>query len=125
MLRQLMSEVPLDLTILLINAAHIHKNVWIALIRRVNNIRSFDFLDPSAVEIDPRFEEIAVLASTLQRRGSLYWVRLAGTEIGYAVVVYSYSSTSRSEVARLLALLGIANSVHKDDDIVIPIHLSI
>ena len=124
-LRQLASETPIDLTILLINTAHTYKDAWSALIRRVNNVLNPDFVDPPAVEIDPRFEEIVALASRLQQRGSLYWARLADVPSGYALVLHSYSPASAREAARLLDLLGIAKPAREGADVVVPIQLSV
>jgi hypothetical protein len=125
LLRQFASEVPIDLAILLINTAHSHAAAWMAIVRRVNNLRNPDYPDPPALVADPKFEEIAALAGTLQRRGVLYWVRLGGAQTGYAVVLHSYSPASAREVARLLDLLGIAQPAREGDDIVIPVRLSV
>ncbi len=124
-LRQLANETPLDLAILLIKSAHSHKEAWNAIVRRVNNVRNPDFLDPPLVVVEPRFEGIAALTSTLQRLGSLYWVRLSGAQTGYAVVLHSYSPTGAGDVAQLLNLLGIAKPVREGDDIMIPVRLSV
>lgn len=75
LLRQFAGEIPLDLAILMINNAHSHTGAWMALVRRVNNLRNPDLPDPPALAVDPRFEEIAALGRALQRKGSLYWVR--------------------------------------------------
>ena len=125
LLRQLASEVPVDLAILLINSAHSHKQAWDAILRRINNIRNPDYLDPPLLAVDPRFEEIAALGSSLQRRGILYWVRLAGAQVRYAMVLHSYSPANTLEVARLLDLLGVAQPAREGDDIVIPVLLSV
>ena len=123
-LRQLMNETPLDVTILLINASHHHKEAWHAIVRRVNNLRNPDFVDPPVLVVDPRFEELVMLASTLQHRGSLYWVRLAGAQTGYAIVLHTYTPASTREVARLLELLNVTKPVREGDDIVVPVLLS-
>ena len=125
LLRQFAGEVPLDLAILLINTAHSHGAAWMAIVRRVNNLRNPDYLDPPVLVVDPKFEEIAALAGELQRRGVLYWVRLAGAQTGYAVVLHSYSPANSREVARLLDLLGIPRPVSEGDDVVIPVRLSV
>ena len=125
LLRQFAGEVPLDLAILLINTAHSHRAAWMAIVRRVNNLRNPDYLDPPALVVDPKFEEIAALAGELHRRGVLYWVRLAGAQTGYAIVLHSYSPANLREVARLLDLLGIAQPAREGDDVVIPVRLSV
>jgi hypothetical protein len=125
LLRQFASEMPLDFAILLINAADSHTRAWYTIVRRVNNIRNPAFVDPPALVVDPRFDEIAVLAGALQHRGTLYWVRLAGGEKGYAMVLHSYSPASSREVARLLDLLGIEKPAREGDDIVVPVRLAV
>jgi hypothetical protein len=125
LLRQFAAEVPLDLAILMVNAAHSHGQAWWAIVRRVNNLRNPDFPDPPTLVVDPGFAEVVALAGQLQRRGELYWVRLAGAQKGHAIVLHSYSPTRSREVARLLELLGIAKPEHDDRDIVIPVELSV
>src|SRR5262245_35809717 len=43
LVRQFAAEVPLDLAILMINFAHSQEAAWIAIVRRVNNLRNPDF----------------------------------------------------------------------------------
>jgi len=125
LVRQFAAEIPLDLAILIMNFSHSQTGAWMAIVRRVNNLRNPDFPDPPVLVTDPRFEEIGALAGALQRRGSIYWVRLAGAQAGYAVVLHSYSPHNSREVARLLDLLGIAKPVREGDDVVIPVQLSV
>ncbi len=65
------------------------------------------------------------LAATLQARGVLYWVRLAGAQTGFAIVLHSYAAGSARDVERLLGLLGIQRSVHAGEDVVVPVQLSV
>ena len=125
LLRQFATEVPLERAILIINSAHDHAQAWRTVVRRVNDLRNPDFPDPPAVVVDPRFEELVELAGTLQRRGVLYWVRLAGAQTGYGVVLHSYSPASSREVELLLALLGIQKPMRQVEDVVIPVQLSV
>ena len=125
LVRHFAVEVPLDLAILMINYVHTQGVAWIALVRRVNNLRNPDFPDPPTLVTDPRFLEIAALAGALQRHGTLYWVRFAGAQSGYGVVLHSYSPQSSREVMRLLDLLGIQRPVRDGDDVVIPVRLSV
>jgi len=123
-LRQYASETPVDMALLLISSAHSRKDAWITLVRRVNNIRNPDFIEPPALVPDPRFEEIAALIDSLQRRGMLYWVRLGGAQAGIGMVLHSYSPTNAREVARLLELLAIGKPLREGDDVVVPVRLS-
>ena len=66
MLRQLLSETPLELAISLINNAQQRQQAWRVLVRRINHFRNPDFIDPPAVDTDPQFYEIVRLCSTLQ-----------------------------------------------------------
>ena len=124
-MRQLMGEIPVDLVILLLNGAPDHKAVWYALMRRVNNIRNPDFLEPPILAPDRRFEQITELASELQRRGILYWVRLPSTQPGHAMVLHSYSPASSREVTQLLELLGIAKPAREGGDVVVAIQRAV
>jgi hypothetical protein len=125
LVRQFATEIPLDLAILMINFAHSQEAAWIAIVRRVNNLRNPDFSDPPSLVTDPRFLEIAALVGALQRRGTLYWVRLAGAQSGYGVVLHSYSPQNSREVARLLELLGVQPPAKDGDDVVIPVRRSV
>ena len=125
LLRQFAAEVPLDLAILIINQSLSHGQAWRTIVRRVNNLRNPDFPEPPALVVDPRFEEVAEVAGELQRRGMLYWVRLAGARTGHAVVLHSYSPTNTREVARLLEVLGVDPPGRVGEDIVIPVELSV
>jgi hypothetical protein len=125
LLRQFAAQVPLDLAILMVNSAHSHAEAWWAIVRRVNNLRNPDFPDPPALDIDPRFAEVAELAGALQHRGSLYWVRVGEANTGHALVLHSYLPASSREAARLLELLGIKKPQREGDDVVIPVQLSV
>jgi hypothetical protein len=125
LVRQFAAEVPLDLAILMINFAHSQEVAWLALVRRVNNLRNPDFPDPPVLVTDPRFLEVAKLVGVLQRHGTLYWVRLAGAQSGYGIVLHSYSPHNSREVARLLELLRVEKPVREGDDVVIPVRLSV
>jgi hypothetical protein len=123
-LRQLASETPLDLAILSIRAAHLPREAWVWLVRRVNDIRNPDFLDPPALDVDPRFDEVATLLSTLQHRGALYWARIEGTPPGFGFVVHGYARASAREAARLIELLGVAKPPREGGDVVVPMVLA-
>jgi hypothetical protein len=124
LLHQFATKVPLELAILIIDAAHSNAEAWNTIVRRVNNLRNPDFPDPPALIVDPRFEEMAQLAGDLQHRGSLYWVRLAGATNGHAMVLHSYSPVDSKEAARLLDLLGIRKPERESGVIVIPVERS-
>jgi hypothetical protein len=125
LVRQFAVEVPLDLAILIINFAHSQETAWLALVRRVNNLRNPDFPDPPVLATDPRFLEVARLVGALQRHGTLYWVRLAGAQSGYGIVLHSYLPHNSREVARLVELLGVQGPARDGDDVVIPVRLSV
>jgi hypothetical protein len=125
LLRQFATEIPLERAILIVNSATDRRQVWRALVRRVNDIRNPDFPDPPWVVVDPRFERLVDLAAALQERGVLYWVRLAGGATGFGIVLHSYAPASVLEVEQLLGLLGIAKAVRAGEDIVVPVQLSV
>ncbi len=122
-MRQFMGETPLDLGILMINQAP--KLGWVALVRRVNDIRNPDFIKPPALVPDARFAEITELIGDLQERGALYWVRLEGAKTGYAMILHSYSPSNVREVARLLDILQVPKPEREGADAIVPIQLSV
>lgn len=121
LVKQLVSEIPLDLAVLVISSARPPQSGWNAIVRRINGLRNPDFLDPPSVVPDPRFEEAVSLLSTLQRRGVLRWVQLEGGEKGYAMVLRDDSPASESEVAQLAALLDLARPAKPDGDWIVPV----
>ena len=66
--------------------------------------------------------EVVGLASRLQRRGVLHWVR---AESDYAVLLHGYAPGSTEDVARLLTLLKADMPSHEGEDILIPLQLSV
>jgi hypothetical protein len=123
-LRRLAAETPLDLAVLVVNAANSHKLAWMAMIRTVNDIRNVDFIDPPMLVTDPRFEEIASLIDVLERRGMLRWVELSGGQTGIGMLLHNYAPSGMSEVARLLDLLGLQKIAHEGRDVAIPMRAS-
>jgi hypothetical protein len=123
-LTQFAAEIPLDRAILMLSSAHDPVHAWRAVVKRVNNLRNPDFPSPPVLVADPRFEEVALLASTLQRHGSLYWVRLAGAQTGNAIVLHSYAPQDTRNVTQLLELLSVRKPEREGDDVVIPVRLS-
>jgi len=125
LLRRFATPMPIDMAILVTKSAHAPAQAWRTVARRVNNLRNPDFPDPPRLVVDPRFEEVAELAGTLQHHGSLYWARRGGAEPRHVIVLNSYSPGDSREVARLLELLGIAKPAREGDDVVIPVQLSV
>ena len=124
LMRQFMGETPMDLVELLLNSAINQGQIWTALIRRVNGIRNPEFLDPPALEPDPRFTQLAVLVNALQREGALYWVKLGGAQTGHAMVLYTHSPASARDAARLLELVAVTKPASHRADLVVPIEFS-
>jgi hypothetical protein len=125
LLRQFATEIPLERAILIVNSATDRRQAWHSLVRRVNDIRNPDFPAPPRVTVDPRFEPLVELGVALQERGVLYWVRLAGAQTGFGMMLHSYSPANTREVEQLLDLLGIAKPVRPGEDVVVPVQLSV
>jgi hypothetical protein len=125
LVKQLVSEIPLDLAVLIISSARPPRSGWNAIVRRINGLRNPDFAEPPDVVADPRFEEAAALLSTLQRRGVLLWVQLEGGEKGYAIVLHGYAPQSEAEVTRLAALLDLAKPAKPGADWIVPVHVAV
>ena len=121
LVKQLVSEIPLDLAVLIISSARPPQSGWNAIVRRINTLRNPDFVDPPSVVTDPRFEEIVALLSTLQRQGRLRWVQLEGGEKGYAMILHGDSPRHDAEVEGLAALLDLAKPATPGADWIIPV----
>jgi hypothetical protein len=124
MLRQLLSETPLELAISLINNSQHRQEAWRVLVRRINHFRNPDFIDPPALDTDPQFYEIVRLCSTLQERGNLSWVRPSSSSPDLAILLHSYRSANSAEVMKLIGLLDVMKPANEGDDIIIPVYLS-
>ena len=123
-LRQMAGETPLDLAILSMRAAHSQKQAFTWLVRRVNDIRNHDFLEPPGTAVDPRFDEVTALIGVLHDRGCLYWARLQGTAPGFGFVLHNYRETAAAEAARLMDVLQIPRPAREGDDVIVPVVLA-
>ncbi|NJD25363.1 MAG: hypothetical protein FIB06_08135 [Betaproteobacteria bacterium] len=125
LLRMFSSEITLDRAILLLGGTHDPTLAWYMIVGRVNNLHNPAFPDPQVLAVDPRFDEIVGLATSLQRHGMLYWARSGEDGKGRMIVLHSYTPAKTREVARLLDLLGVAQPRRSGDDVVIPVQLSV
>lgn len=125
LLRQFAAEIPLEKVILILRGARDHGQAWRMIVRRVNKMLNPDFPEPPTMVVDPHFDEVVLVASDLQNRGSLYWGRFAGAKVEYGFILHSYAPSHTPEVARLLELLGIKKPADEGEDVIVPVQLSV
>ncbi|MEM9295521.1 MAG: hypothetical protein AAGA57_06940 [Planctomycetota bacterium] len=104
--RELLSPVPLDLALLLINASDEPGDAFSALVANINEIPNHAFVDPSSAP-DPRFAEVVDLLRRLDAANALSW-RVAGAtpEAHTYAIVLNWPARLDAEVRDLLSLLG-------------------
>ncbi len=124
-LRQLLSPLPMDLTVLLLRASRTSPRTLTLLIRSINGIHNPDFLEDPSVEVDARFARIAELLSTLDRRGHLTWAQELGDHPSFALVLQGEGERYAKEVSDLHALLGMRPPDDLHEFIALPVYLGI
>lgn len=115
-LRQALSPLPLDLTVLLLNALGSSPDVMTLLIKEINGLQNPDFLSADSPRADPRFREVVELITVLHQRGLLLWIERAGDPPSFALVVRSGDDgESGGHLGRLRELLGLEMPVDADE----------
>jgi hypothetical protein len=124
-LRQFLSPLPIDLTLLLLGSYGNTPQIMTLLVRSINGIRNPDFATDTAVETDPRFLRIAELLAELNRGGHVAWVQEPGPPQSLALALTGSGTTYAQQVGDLYALLGFAPPRNLDNVVALPIHLGI
>lgn len=107
-LRQLLSPLPLDLTILLINTLGDGRDATTLLVRGINGLRNPDFVGDETQGDDPRFARVVALMGELHRNGGATWTELPGTPPSFALVVRGSGPDDERRLTELCGLLGFA-----------------
>lgn len=124
-LRELLSPLPPDLTVLLLGALGNSPEVMTLLIGGINGISNPDFLADASVGVDPRFAQIVTLLAKLGGAGHLAWTRQPG-EPGYFALVLTGEGTKYAQrVSTLFGLLRLPAPRDFDDVITLPIEVGI
>ena len=124
-LRQFLSPLPIDLTLLLLGAVGNTPQVMTLLVRSINGIRNPDFATDTSVETDPRFARIAELLAELNRGGHIAWAQEPGEPLSFALALSGEGATYAQQVRELYGLLGFAPPRDLDDIVTLPVHLGV
>jgi hypothetical protein len=125
-MRQLLSPLPIDLTVLLFGALGDSPQVMTLLVRSINGIQNPDFLiEPSSEEAVPRFERIVKLFAELSRGGHLAWAQEASEPASYAMALTGEGESYAQQVEELYGLLGFAAPRDLDGVLTLPVYLGI
>jgi hypothetical protein len=122
-MRQMLSPLPIETTVLLLNALGDTPDGATLLLARINGISNPPFLvDPSA-QRDERFHSLAEVLAAMHRSGSLSWVQLPGEHPSFALVLRGQGSAYEQHLTVLHELLGFAKPTKLDDTITLPVTL--
>jgi hypothetical protein len=124
-MRQLLSPLPLDLTVLLLRALHGSPQGAALLLRSVNGIRNPEFLADPSVEVDPRFTRLVELLAELARQGRDSWAQSADPATPFVLVLTGEGDAFGAQIAELYDLLGFAAPRELDGVVTLPLRLGI
>jgi hypothetical protein len=124
-LRQLMSPLPLDLTLLVLDALGSSPQVMTLLCRSINGIHNPDFKFNSTHEADPRFGRIAALLADLHRGGHIAWTQDPDSPRSFALALSGEGTAYAQQVRELYDLLGFEVPRDLHALITLPVHLGI
>jgi hypothetical protein len=102
-LRQTLSPLPLDLTVLLLNALRDSPCAMTLLVERINGIRNPRFLAGPGAEPDPRFARVADLLAEMGRDEDVLWT---ADTTGHSLVLRSEGEGVAPRVKDVCDLLG-------------------
>jgi hypothetical protein len=124
-MRQLLSPIPLDLTVLLHSSAHSIGEMMTMLVRRINSIWNPDFLRAPSSQPDPNFTRVSKLFDELWAAGSLELVRMENESRQFALALFDYSPSHIDQVRELSSLLSLPDLKTPNADLLIPLQSSI
>lgn len=125
-LRQLLTPVPLDLTILLMNATGDSTMCATLLVRRINGVRNDDNAPGAAAAGESsQFARIVELLASLHRRGWLMWAQEAGEKPSIAMLLQGEGDEYVQQVRELHDALHLSAPQHVDQPITIPVYLGV
>ena len=123
-LRQLMSPLPVDLTVLLLGAVGNSPQTATLLLRTINGIQNPGFLAVST-KPDPRFARIAELLAALSRGGHSTWAQEPGESPSFVLALSGEGEPYGQQVRDLYGLLGFVAPRHLDGVVTLPIQLGV
>jgi hypothetical protein len=122
-LRQFLSPLPIDLTVLLLGALGSSPQVMTLLCSSINGIRNPDFLADDSPEPNPRFARIARLLAELNRGGHAAWAQEPGAPPSFALALSGEGAAYAQRLDELYGLLGFAPPRNLDRVVTLPVHL--
>jgi hypothetical protein len=120
-LRELLSPLPVDVTVLLLNALRYSPHSVTLLLRSINGIQNPDFLADPSVAIDPRFTRLVELLTELARQGRASWARESEAMGPFVLTLAGTGEGFASQVAELYGLLGFPAPRDHDRIITLPV----
>ena len=106
-LRQLLSPVPLDVTLLMLGAFEDSPQVIVLLIRTINGVQNPSLAPGATVPLDTRFAQIAELLAELARGGHVEWVMRPEATPTFSLVLEGDGGPYVRQVVELYRLLGL------------------
>lgn len=115
-LRQLLSPIPTDLLVPIINSSLDAGDYLALLVMSMNGLPNPAFVTTPGTAQDDRFSQVADLMGTLSRAGALRFVE-SGTkeETGFSLWLHDYAPAYRQHVNDLLALLSVDAATSGED----------
>ncbi len=107
-LRQVLSPLPLDLTLLLLGAMHESPGVTTLLLRSVNGFQNPAALMDAGAEPDPRFAHFAELLAGLGRGGHLTWAEEPGEQRSFVLAIRGEGPAYEQQLGEMFSALGFA-----------------
>lgn len=124
-IRQLLSPIPLDLTVLLSRAARSIGEMMTMLVRSINGIRNPDFLTMHSSQPDSDFTRVSELFDELWDAGSLELVQSDDDPVQFSLALFDYAPHQVEQVRELSTLLDLPEPKTPGADWGIPLHSSI
>ena len=124
-LRQLLSPLPIDLTVLLLGAVGNSPQFMALLIGSINGIQNPAFLPDASMQPDPRFGRIVGLLAELNWGGQVAWVQEPGEPPSFALAFTGKGAVYERQLGELYGLLGFAAPRSLDGVITLPVSLGI
>jgi hypothetical protein len=124
-LRQLLSPLPLDLTVLLLGGLGQSAQAATLLIKGVNELHSPEFVFDTSAPVDPRLTRLFELLAGLSREGCVTWAQEAGSPPGSALVFQGSGARYVQQVEELYGLLGFAAPHDFNGVIILPIRMGV
>jgi hypothetical protein len=120
-MRHLLSPLPLDLTLLVLNAMRDSPHAMTLLVRSINGMRNPDFLPDPSMEGDPRFKHLVDLMAEMALQGRATWSEEPGSDSPFRLFIAGGTGAHDPQTAGLFRLLGYPEPEEADAVIALPV----